>query len=240
MAGAGPHPWLELALTEEEEAELKGRIGWKLAFPEASWLSQDDIRRLVPRVTPKARSAVYIERQAQVDSYLLTLAFATAAQAHGAVGRQAEATGVVSRGGRITGLTTSAGELSGDAVVFAMGCWSNALESWVGASVPIRPHRGQTMQLEVPGSPLQCLVHHGSYYVAPKVSGSVIAGGVNGFMGYDTTIHQESVALITKGVDDLCPGLGDSRVVKHVAGLRPATDDMLPILDSLPGLEGPT
>lgn len=234
----GDFSWLELAFTEEEEQELKQDMGWKLDTPGASWLSDDDIRRLEPRTTPQARAGLYIEGQAQVDAYRITLAFARAAEALGTTIKYGEVTGLITESGRVNGFNTSLGNMSGDIVVLAMGSWSKDIEAWIGMPVPVEPLKGQTIHLEVPGPTLPCMIHHGSNYVAPKLGGVVVAGSFDGFMGYDTTIHEEGKALILEGVEAVCPGVMDSRIVTHITGLRPSSRDLLPIIGPIPGLEG--
>ena len=229
---------LELIFTEEEEEERKSTIGWKLDLPEVSWLSDVDIRRLEPRVTPQTRAGIFTQGQGQVDAYRLTLAFARAAETQGTTIKYGEVTGLNTAAGKVTGLTTSLGDMHGDTVVFAMGSWSKEIEPWIGIPVPVEPLKGQTMQLEVPDPPIPCMIAHGVNYVAPKLGRVVLAGTYDGLMGYDTTIHEEGKALILEGVENVCPGIMDSRIVTHITGLRPASKDMLPILGPIPNLEG--
>ena len=66
----------------------------------------------------------------------------------------------------------------------------------------------------------------------------VVAGTYDGFMGYDLTIHEKGKASILASVEEVCPGVMDSRIVNHITGLRPSTRDLLPILGEIPGLEG--
>lgn len=234
----GDFSWLELAFTEGEEQDLKRDLGWKLETPGVSWFTDEDIRKMEPRTTPKARSGLYVSGQAQVDAYRLTLAFAGAAEALGTTIRYGDVTGIKTRSGRVTGLETSLGEISSNKIVFAMGSWSKGMEDWIGIPVPVEPLKGQSMHLEVSGPAIPCMIHHMSSYVAPKLGGVVVAGTYDGFMGYDLTIHEKGKASILASVEEVCPGVMDSRVVNHITGLRPSTLDLLPILGEIPGLEG--
>ncbi|MFQ5933199.1 MAG: NAD(P)/FAD-dependent oxidoreductase [Dehalococcoidia bacterium] len=234
----GGFSWLELAFTEEEERELRQELGWHLDSPNVSWFTDADIRRLEPRTTPRANAGIYVEGQAQVDAYRLTLAFAGAAEALGTTIKYGEVTGLTIQNGRVSGLSTSLGNLPADTVVFAMGSWSKGLEGWIGMPVPVEPLKGQTIHLEVPDPPIPCMIHHVASYVAPKLGGITIAGTYDGYMGYDTTIHEEGKALITEGVETVCPGVMESKIVTHVTGLRPASVDFLPILGPVPGIGG--
>ena len=196
------------------------------------------MRELESRVTQDAIGGLYIGGQAQVDAYRLTLAFAQAAEALGVAIRYGEVTGLRTEGGRVKGLDTSLGPIDSDTVVLAIGSWSKRIEEWIGMDVPVEPLKGQTIHVEIPGAPLPCMIHHVDRYVAPKLGGTVITGTYDGFMGFDTTIHEQGIVKISEGVLSLCPGILESKVVSHVTGLRPASADWLPILGAVPSIDG--
>jgi glycine oxidase len=231
--------WLELAFTEEEENELKGYLGHDLeTSPNKSLFTDTDIQHLEPRTTNEARSGIYIDGQAQVDPYKLTLAFAGAAESLGTTVKYGKVTGLTSQAGRVTGLNTSLGDMEADAVVMCIGSWSNQLGDWIGTPVPVEPLKGQTMHIEIDGPPVPCMIHHVASYVAPKVAGYVVAGTYDGFLGYDTTIHDQGKLQITEGVETVCPGVMEGKIINHVTGLRPVSADYLPILGPISGFDG--
>ena len=235
----GDFSWLELAFTEEEEKELKGYLGHDLdTSPNKSLFNDTDIQRLEPRTTNEARSGIYIDGQGQVDPYKLTLAFAGAAEALGATIKYGEVTGLKSQSGKVTGLNTALGDMEADAVVMCIGSWSHQIGDWIGTSVPVEPLKGQTMHIEIDGPPIPCMIHHVASYVAPKIAGYVVAGTYDGFLGYDTTIHEQGKVQITEGVETVCPGVMEGKIVNHVTGLRPVSADFLPILGPIPGFDG--
>lgn len=235
----GDFSWLELAFTEEEEKELMGYLAHDIdTSPNKSLFSDTDIQRLEPRTTKEARSGIYVDGQAQVDPYKLTLAFAGAAEALGTTIRYGEVTGLKSQSGKVTGLNTSLGDMEADAVVMCIGSWSNQIGDWIGRPVPVEPLKGQTMHIEIDGPPLPCMIHHVASYVAPKIAGYVVAGTYDGFLGYDTTIHEQGKTQITEGVETVCPGVMEGKIINHVTGLRPVSSDFLPILGPISGFDG--
>lgn len=234
----GDFTWTEIACSDDEQSELKDAFSEVLDSPTAHWLSESDVREMEPRITPDAIGGAYIGGQAQVDAYRLTLAFAQAAEALGCSIRYAEVTGIRSESGRVTGLDTSLGPMESNVVVLAIGSWSKRVEEWIGMDVPVEPLKGQTIHVEIPGPELPCMIHHVDRYVAPKIGGTVITGTYDGFMGFDTSIHDQGVSKISEGVQALCPGILESKVVSHVTGLRPASADWLPILGPIPSIEG--
>ena len=234
----GDFAWTEIACSDAEVSDLKEAFSEVLSGPAASWLSESDLRELESRVTQDAIGGIYIGGQAQVDAYRLTLAFAQAAEALGVTIRYGEVTGLRTEAGRVKGLDTSLGPIDSDTVVLAIGSWSKRIEEWIGMDVPVEPLKGQTIHVEIPGDPLPCMIHHVDRYVAPKKGGTVITGTYDGFMGFDTSIHEQGIAKISEGVLSLCPGILESKVVSHVTGLRPASADWLPILGAVPSIEG--
>ena len=234
----GDFAWMEIACSDDEESELKEAFSEVLDSHAASWLSESDLRELESRITEDAIGGIYIGGQAQVDAYRLTLAFAQAAEALGVTIRYGEVTGLRTEGGRVKGLDTSLGPIDSDTVVLAIGSWSKRIEEWIGMDVPVEPLKGQTIHVEIPGAPLPCMIHHVDRYVAPKLGGTVITGTYDGFMGFDTSIHEQGIVKISEGVLSLCPGILESKVVSHVTGLRPASADWLPILGAVPSIEG--
>ncbi|MCH9036568.1 MAG: glycine oxidase ThiO [Chloroflexi bacterium] len=235
----GEASWLDLAFTEEEEEANRKAMSWKKDLvPRVTWLSDDDMRRVESRVSAQARSGVFFEGLAQVDAYRLTLAFTSAAESLGVVIRYAEATGLNTSGDRVSGVATSTGDVSCDAVVLAMGAWSGLIEPWIGIPVPVEPLKGQILKLRAPGPPLVGNLHLGSFYVTPKLDGSILAGGYDSKVGFDKRTRDEGTYRILGEVARICPPMQDAVLVEESTGLRPLTPDMFPILGPVPGLEG--
>ena len=82
-----PSGILRVALTEDEERELRHRLEWQrsLGLP-LEWVDGEALRRLEPRLAP-ARGALYSPQEHQVSAGRLTQALAQAAARRGAVFR---------------------------------------------------------------------------------------------------------------------------------------------------------
>ena len=235
----GEMKWLELAFTEEEEGDNRQSMSWKASrAPKVSWLSDDEVRRVDPRISPGARSGLYFEGLAQVDAYRLTLALTKAAESLGVTFRYVEATGLATTDHRVTGVITSHGEVECDSVVIAMGAWSKFVEPWIGMAVPVEPMKGQVLQLEAPGPPLVGNLHSSSGYVTSKLDGSTLAGSFDGMVGFDKEVSERGRHHIMEEVLKICPAMQNATIKSDIIGLRPSTEDELPILGPVPGLEG--
>ena len=87
--------------------------------------------------------------------------------------RYTNVTGLEKNGTRVTGVLTDDGVVPCGAVVVAMGAWTNEASDWIDTPVPVRPYKGQMVELQAPGPPLGSNIHHGRSYVTSKLNGTV-------------------------------------------------------------------
>ena len=235
----GEISWLDLAFTEEEEEQNRRTMEWRSGLvPKMSWVKDDDLSRIDSRITPEARSGLYFEELTQADAYRLTLAYIGAAESLGVEVRYTDVTGLEKKGSRVTGVITDEGVVPCGAAALAMGAWTSRASDWIGTPVPIRPYKGQMVELKAPGPPLGANIHHGRSYVTSKLNGTVLSGSYDGFRGYDKSVSQEGVQQVLEGALRVCPAMEEASISWVITGLRPATPDEIPILGPVPGLEG--
>ena len=125
---------------------------------------------------------------------------------------------------------TAAGTLTADAVVLAAGSWSGGVAVEGEAPLPVRPVRGQLLQLTWSGDPLARVVWCPGCYVVPWPDGSMLVGATVEEAGFDERATVSGVADLLEAVADVLPrarhaGFGAVRV-----GLRPGTPDDLPVV----------
>ena len=235
----GEISWLDLAFTEEDEATNRSNMEWRRSLmPKVSWVTDDDLYRIDSRITREARSGLYLEELNQADAYRLTLAYIGAAESLGVEVRYTDVKGLEKNGARVTGIITDEEVVSCGAVVLAMGAWTSEASDWIDTPVPIRPYKGQMVELKAPGPPLGANIHHGRSYVTSKLNGTILSGSYDGFRGYDKSVSQEGVEHVLEGALKVCPAMEESSISWVITGLRPATPDEIPILGPVPGLDG--
>ncbi len=235
----GEISWLDLAFTEEDEAVNRANMKWRQdLMPKVSWVTDDDLSRIDPRITREARSGLYLEELNQADAYRLTLAYIGAAESLGVEVRYTDVKGLEKNGTRVTGIITEDGVVPCGTAVLAMGAWTSEASDWIEAPVPIRPFKGQMVELKAPGPPLGANIHHGRSYVTSKLNGTILSGSHDGFRGYDKSVSQEGVEHVLEGALKVCPAMEEASISWVITGLRPATPDEMPILGPVPGLEG--
>ncbi|MFC4557719.1 NAD(P)/FAD-dependent oxidoreductase [Virgibacillus kekensis] len=145
-------------------------------------------------------------------------------------------------------------------VVNACGVWSRAIGEMLGVDIPIHPRKGQLIvaSRQQPVG-LRKVMEFGyliskfggervvdpiteKYGVAlvfePTESQNFLIGSSREFNGFDTKVNHEVSKYIAKRAIRFYPGMADMTVIRTYAGLRPWTEDHLPVIshvDEVPG-----
>ncbi len=213
------------------------------------WVGPEEILSLEPRLTPRVVGGVYEDESAQLNSYRLTLALASAAERFGARVLLREVTGLLTQPRRVTGVATSDGEVSCDTVVVAAGVWSAAFGEWLGTPVPVRALKGERLILRFQGSPLPVLISSPKRgHMISMLDGLLSVGSTAGrdydrqelFIGDEfdrTPTEAAQLELLGRAVDVL-PGLEEAELVQQLAGSRPLSPDRMPIIGPVSGWDG--
>ena len=186
-------------------------------------------------------SGMYCPTDAQSDPFKVTQAYARAAENLGArilSSTDVEAIEIVN--GRASRVVTSRGTVDADWIINAAGAYAPMIGEMVGIKHDVKPRRGQCVILEaseeVPAvrvsSAGQLLAKHGGApagdamqvplgYTSRPVSGTVMLGSTNEFVGYDTRTTREGVTGICRSAVNLMPQLGRLNAIRAWAGLRP-------------------
>jgi glycine oxidase len=228
----------DVAFTHEDADKLSATVAaQKKKGLNAELLNGDRARELEPALSPRAVAAASFPDDHQVDNRLLVSALSVAAAKLGVTFRTGVVRGIAREGDRCVGVELEGEELRADAVVVAAGAWTGLVG---GLGVPVqavRPAKGQMVCLKTRAPILQRVLFAHGRYVIPRADGRVIAGSTVEFAGYDKTVSARGLSSILEVALELCPALADAAVIETWAGLRPFTEDHLPILGRGP-LEG--
>lgn len=123
--------------------------------------------------------------------------------------------------------------LDGDAVVACAGWWTRDL-----LGVPLRPVKGQVLRLGATSrAVLPTHVVRGlDVYVVARPTGEIVVGATSEEVGSDRTVTAGAVRTLLEEAWRLLPGLDDAPLLECAAGLRPATPDGAPVLDTVDGV----
>jgi len=147
--------------------------------------------------------------------------------------------GVVSRLDRVTGVEpatngvrvfTEGSSLAASAVVVAAGSWSGQVVLPDSPSIPVRPIRGQSIEMEFATAPLSHVVWGEGCYLVPRRDGSVIVGATVEDVGFNESSTPDGVEFLLSRAREILPSVASARVRDVRVGLRPATADELPLI----------
>ena len=177
--------------------------------------------------------ALFFPDEHQVEPLRLMRALAVAASASGATFRGGQVHGVTPHG-----VDLGAERLSSDAVVVAAGSWSPLVRGAEVSPRVLQPVRGQMAELHLKLPPFREIRTDGSVYLVSRGDGRVVCGSTVERVGFDKRVTAGGIASILSRAIALAPELEGAEVHATWAGLRPWTEDELPIIGQgpLPGL----
>src|SRR5260370_38097808 len=108
----------------------------------------------------------------------------------------------------------------------------------VGARVNpgrVKPVHGQMVELRARVPLFRAILDSEDGYLVPRVDGRIIAGSTLEFAGYEKQVTLSGLSHILDAARALCPAVAELPVQEFWAGLRPYTEDKLPIIGKGPG-----
>jgi glycine/D-amino acid oxidase-like deaminating enzyme len=218
----------------EEFASTRRREGIDVEL-----LPRDDLLRLEPGLGDRIVGAAFVPGDGHVNPFLLTLAYAGAARRLGCEVRQGiEATRLDVDRDRMMAVLTPAGPIATPRVIVAAGAWSGALLAPLGIALPVRPGRGQMLVTEALPHLTARVLLTSNIGIRQDVRGHVLIGSTVEDVGFNREVTLPTLASFAHLAVELLPAIGQARIIRMWAGLRPMTPDGLSIIDSVPGVEG--
>jgi len=197
----------------------------------ADVLDSDAVRREEPHLNAAVAGGLLIAAQGFVSAAQLTRALAAAARALGVRFLDGLRVHRLSGSGASICLETSRGPLYAGQVVVAAGSWAGQIGiDGAAVTVPVRPIRGQLVQLNWPGPPLRRVIWAEPCYVVPWDDGTVLVGATVEDAGFDERTTVSGIRGLLDAVSELLPQAAAAGFSGARAGLRPATPDELPII----------
>jgi glycine oxidase len=170
----------------------------------------------------------------------LSGALAAAAIKHGARIRvPARAQRIENRGEHVEIHLENDSSITARHAVIAAGSWSGQIAIDGVPPLPVKPVRGQLVQLAWNGPALHRIVWGPRCYLVPVSSGSLLVGATVEDAGFDERTTVAGVRDLLDAACDLVPHLWQATFVGARVGLRPATADEMPIIGRskiVPGL----
>jgi glycine oxidase len=225
---------LEIAADEAAASLLRPRAA-AAAAAGLEWLDAERVRQLEPALPDTIAGAVFSPMHGYVAVSALTEALAWAALRHGAEIETGRHVRTIDRRGDAWVVTADDGtQWSAEWVVIATGSWAGQLPGAPLTDRPVRPVRGQLVRLGWQRPPLGHVLWGQECYVVPWQDGTLLVGATVEDVGFDERTTAAGVRDLLDAVCGLLPGAWGATFLEARAGLRPATDDGLPVIGSSP------
>lgn len=150
---------------------------------------------------------------------------------------QCEVKEIVSNTGRVDHLVTTQGEFGADSFVVTAGAWSSKLLGEHALHADIKPIRGQMLLFKFDSPPLPHILLQQGLYLIPRRDGHLLVGSTLEDVGFDKSTTDEAHDSLRARAEALLPALRGRPLIKHWAGLRPASPGNIPTIGRHPLLE---
>lgn len=140
--------------------------------------------------------------------------------------------------GRVRGVRLKDRVLEAERVIIASGAWSALLVRPLGIELDITPVKGQMLLYQAPPGYIRHIVTDGDCYVIPRRDGKVLVGSTLERTDFDKSITAEARFDLSRAAARLTPDLARFEIIQQWAGLRPAAPDGIPVIGTVPGVDG--
>lgn len=248
----------------ETEEEMLAAQRWVTQQKEAGlpfkMLNQQDIRHESKYFSDDILGGLECATDSTVNPYMLTFALFDSAKEYGAkISVHTEVTSITREVGFFK-VQTSKGEIRCEKIVNAAGIWAPFIGEMVGIQIPIIPRKGHII-VAARQQPvgLRKVMEFGyliskfggkrivdteteKYGVAlvfePTESQNFLIGSSRQFVGFHTGVDHSVIKTIANRAFRFYPKMADMTVIRTYAGLRPYTEDHLPIISEVNQVPG--
>lgn len=145
--------------------------------------------------------------------------------------------GIKAESHRVNALVATCGEFSADNYIVTAGAWSKEVLGQYALHLDIKPMRGQMLLFKFDAPPLRHIMLQGDLYLIPRRDGHLLVGSTLEDVGFDKNVTQEAYASLRQRAEGMLPQLRGMPLIKHWAGLRPASPHNIPAIARHPQLD---
>lgn len=249
----------------ENDTEMDAARKWVKSQQQAGldfkMLDRQDLRNESKFFADDLYGGLECKTDSTVNPYMLTFSMFHSAQKMGAtIKTNTEVKNVTKNENGHFVIETGNGQFTANKVVNAGGVWAPEIGRMIGLDIPIFPRKGQLIvaSRQQPVG-LRKVMEFGyliskfggqrivdetteKYGVAlvfePTESQNFLIGSSRQFDGFNTKVSQEVSRYIAKRAVRFYPKMADMTVIRTYAGLRPWTEDHLPIISRVEEIPG--
>lgn len=204
-----------------------------------AWRCEKRVRSEFLPTSPSNRDeALWLPDVAQArNPRLVQVLRAAAVNAGIRIVESAEVTGLISAQGRVTGVTSSQGAFSADGVVVSAGAWTGTLPGLEALATMVFPVQGQMLLFKLQPDQLRTVVLQNGRYLIPRLDGHVLVGSTLERVGFEKSTTELVKRELLSFSASILPALSELVMVRHWSGLRPGSQDNVPVIARYPGYE---
>ena len=202
-------------------------------------ISSEEARSRFPALAD-VHGAIYYREAARVDGRLLSSALHRAAETRGLTVKHAGVEELSIENDSVTGVTIEGQTISAGKIAIAGGAWSKTFGHQLGVHIPVEPQRGQIIHLGLPDTdtsswPIVSAIR--GHYMVPWPDNRVVVGATRETgSGFEARTTADGVREVLAEALRVAPGLANAEIREIRVGLRPYTDDLLPVLGPVPNI----
>ena len=123
--------------------------------------------------------------------------------------------------------------LTADYYVVASGAWSSFVLNEIDAP-KIKPIRGQLIQYPAIQEKLSNILYKDDFYLVQRQDGVVLAGSTSEDVGFDKGVTESARLSLQNKAEELMPMLKKYNIQNQWSGLRPGSQDNIPMIEKHP------
>ncbi len=246
----------------ESEDEMVAAQKWvdrqKAAGLAFRMLDREDIRQESPFFANDLLGGLECATDSTVNPYMLAFALLEKAKKQGVKAFKQTEVKEIKREHGIFVVETSNGVFTANHVVNAAGVWSPRIGEMLDLSIPIKPRKGHIIVASRQQHVGSRKVMEFGYLISkfggerrvdpltekygvalvfePTESQNFLIGSSREFVGFNTKVNNEIIKSIANRAIRFYPKMADMMVIRSYAGLRPWTEDHLPIVSRVEGI----
>jgi glycine oxidase len=191
---------------------------------------RSEIEKIVPGLNERFTDAVWLPDFCQARNPRHLKALRAACQLSGVEILEDIADLTLRANGAAVTASTTSRTFPAERICVTAGSWTRQVFQPLHVELPIRPIRGQIVQLSSAPLPFRCVIEQGERYLVPRPDGLILVGATQEDVGFEKQTTSQGISGLLDFAKSLVPELAEASVVCQWAGLRPGSPEGLPFL----------
>ncbi|MGH9949646.1 MAG: NAD(P)/FAD-dependent oxidoreductase, partial [Pyrinomonadaceae bacterium] len=230
----------EVAFDEEERLSLQRNFhALREVGVVVENVSLKELSELEPQVSSKINGANFYPRDWQVENRQLLAALRRFADLNAIeIIENKPVTGIGVENGKVTGAACNEINFFAEKTIIAAGAWTSLIK--FGNQPPpfrIKPIRGQMIWFDCRERLIEKVIYGPRCYLVPRADGRILAGSTTEDVGFENFVTESAIEYLRNSASEILPALSEYEIAGSWSGLRPRSDDGLPILGNVAGYE---